>query len=253
MKAFHGDILIKEKYLARIKAHQVADEIVKGQYWENGKGCAVGCTLHSGNHSAYEEELGIPEWLAHVEDMLFEGMSNDRSKEWPFLFLDSINIGADLEKAKAPFLIFILADVLNYFNHEQFPEVKKAVGKVIELYKKDDATTVEYIEVIVEAEAAAAMAGWATEAEAVAAVRAADAAEWTAREAAWAAARTAALAAARASWATSWAARAAARTAARAAAPKAASSSSEAVAAVTATTHGKYADKLIEIIKGLYA
>lgn len=32
MKAFHNDIKIKEKYVARVKAHQIADEIIKGKY-----------------------------------------------------------------------------------------------------------------------------------------------------------------------------------------------------------------------------
>jgi hypothetical protein len=43
--AFHNDQKIKDKYLARVEAHRKADEIIKGKYWENGKGCAVGCTL----------------------------------------------------------------------------------------------------------------------------------------------------------------------------------------------------------------
>lgn len=55
MKSFHNDQKIKTKYLARVRAHQKADEIIKGQYWEDGKGCAVGCTLHSSNHNAYEK------------------------------------------------------------------------------------------------------------------------------------------------------------------------------------------------------
>ncbi len=42
MKAFKGKKEIKKKYLDRVIAHRKADEIVKGAYWENGKGCAVG-------------------------------------------------------------------------------------------------------------------------------------------------------------------------------------------------------------------
>jgi len=66
MLAFHNNPAIKEKYLARVRAHRVADEIVKGRYWENGKGCAVGCTLHSGKHMSYESELGIPVALGSI-------------------------------------------------------------------------------------------------------------------------------------------------------------------------------------------
>ena len=40
MLSFHNDPAIKEKYLARLRDHYAADEIVKGHYWENGTGCA---------------------------------------------------------------------------------------------------------------------------------------------------------------------------------------------------------------------
>lgn len=45
--SFHGKQSIKDKYIKRLKLHYKMDEIVKGKYWENGKGCAVGCTIHS--------------------------------------------------------------------------------------------------------------------------------------------------------------------------------------------------------------
>jgi hypothetical protein len=73
-----------------------ADNLVRGIGWENGKGCAVGCTLEDYKHSRYETELGIPEWLAGVEDTLFEGMSVEKSKTWPEMFLSSIKVGDDL-------------------------------------------------------------------------------------------------------------------------------------------------------------
>ena len=72
-------------------------------YWEGGKGCAVGCTIHSADHNQYEKKLGIPIWLARVEDRLFEGMSNKSAKAWPEQFLRAINPGADLNKVRAPF------------------------------------------------------------------------------------------------------------------------------------------------------
>jgi hypothetical protein len=52
MKTFHGRLSIKKKYVARVRGHRLADQIVKGKYWENGKGCAVGCTVHSASHAA---------------------------------------------------------------------------------------------------------------------------------------------------------------------------------------------------------
>lgn len=55
--SFHGDPAIKEKYIARIKAHAIADQIIQGTGFDEQtqKGCAVGCTLDKYSHVAYEE------------------------------------------------------------------------------------------------------------------------------------------------------------------------------------------------------
>ena len=109
MEAYHGKEEIKQKYLDRVLAHREADEIIKGQYWENGKGCAVGCTIHDSSHASYETELGLPEWLALLEDKLFEDMPNEDAKLFPEKFLLAIPIGAkNFDLVKWKFLRFVL-------------------------------------------------------------------------------------------------------------------------------------------------
>ena len=108
MKAYHNDSKIKTKYVNRVKAHAKADQLVKGQYWKDGKGCAVGCTVHSGDHKSYETELGIPQWMAKLEDRIFEGLPNKRAMTWPIEFLQAIKPGMDLQKCFIPMLIFIV-------------------------------------------------------------------------------------------------------------------------------------------------
>ena len=110
MRAFHNDPALKEKYLARVRAHAAADEIVHGQYWENGKGCAVGCTIHGSDHARYETELGIPEWLARLEDSLFENLSNGGAKAFPEQFLAAIPVGVDLELVRWQFCSFLMRE-----------------------------------------------------------------------------------------------------------------------------------------------
>lgn len=103
MKSFHNNPTIKAKYLERITAHEKADEIVKGIYWEEGKGCAVGCTVEKSDgtqHSSFETELGLPEWLARLEDTIFEGLPNEEAKTFPRRFLEAINVGSDLTAVK---------------------------------------------------------------------------------------------------------------------------------------------------------
>lgn len=101
MLSFNNDPKIKAKYIERLKAHKLADEIVKGQYWENGKGCAVGCTIHSSKHKNYEDKLGIPEWLARLEDTIFEGLENKLSKDFPLKFLKAVPLGVSKEEFEA--------------------------------------------------------------------------------------------------------------------------------------------------------
>ena len=142
MLSFHNDIEVKRKYVARTEAHRKADEIIRGTGWNGEKGCAVGCTLEVYDHSRYPIELGIPEWLARVEDTLFEGMSADRAMLWPSEFLLAIPLGVTEQQfersVKAPFLVMVLESTLKTFNHEKNPAVLAAVQGSIALWRRDD-------------------------------------------------------------------------------------------------------------------
>ncbi len=111
LRAFFNKPAIKTKYLNRVQAHQKADQLVQGYgYWQDGKGCAVGCTLHSDDHSAYERELGIPQSLAHLEDRIFEGLPKAEARLWPEKFLAAIPVGADLSGVVTEFMLWLLVD-----------------------------------------------------------------------------------------------------------------------------------------------
>jgi hypothetical protein len=118
MLAYHNDPTIKAKLLADLQAHADADRLVKGQYWENGKGCAVGCTLQSfgadntSDHAEYERLLGIPQILARLEDVIFEGLPNVAARRWPMRFSAAIIPGVDLSRVGWQFLYWLLTDEL---------------------------------------------------------------------------------------------------------------------------------------------
>lgn len=114
LRAFHGDPAIKEALLRQLRAHRQADEIVKGQYWEGGKGCAVGCTVHSSNHMLYERLHGTPEVLARLEGPIFEGLSNAKYKEFPIAFIEAIPVGSDLSLAWPLFAVSLMEDAAKY-------------------------------------------------------------------------------------------------------------------------------------------
>ena len=175
MKAFHNDHSIKEKYLARVKYHREADNLIRGTGWVDGKGCAIGCTLESYDHSRYPIELGIPTWLAYLEDKIFEGLPLNEAIQWPERFLDAINVGSELDKIKNPFLIFVLESVLEKFDHVKFSGVKLLIEKVITLLNDPKSTVEDFISAKKVAVAAVA-AAYSADAVASAYAAAADAA-----------------------------------------------------------------------------
>mgnify|MGYP007100081219 CR=1 FL=1 len=230
MKAFHNDVEVQNKYLTRIRNHAKADEFVKGQYWRNGKGCAVGCTVHSSHHAAYETELGIPEWVARLEDRIFEGLPNSRAKLWPVEFLEAVHLGANLDSIKIPMLIFICEAAREKTDNKLAHDY---IDGVLTELKKDKLDLIALQKAKLRRPPRYYAAAYAADAAADAADAAADAAAH-ADAAAYAAAAYAAYAAA-----------------AYAAADAAADAdAADADAAEYETEYVKFADKLLELIKG---
>lgn len=114
LRAFHNDPALKDFYIARVRAHRLAGELIHGTYWHDGRGCGIGCTLHSDDHHAYEDVLGIPESLAYledrIEDRIFESLSPPLDQEWPEAFLAAIPVGADLQNVTRQFFLRLLND-----------------------------------------------------------------------------------------------------------------------------------------------
>ena len=135
MKAFHNNPSIKEKYITRVQEHYQADQIIKGQYWEDGKGCAVGCTIHSNYHKNYELELGIPKIIAHLQDRIFESLPNELAKEFPLQFLSAIKVGADLKNVWNLFMIWVLTD--KEYGVMQYAKDKKVVQDIADTLVQD--------------------------------------------------------------------------------------------------------------------
>ena len=146
MKAFTGKVT-KDEFIKEIKWHKEQDAFIKGTYTEGNKnnfrGCAVGCSIYSinkllgtaydyGEHIDMAETLQIPEWLVRLEDKIFEGLSEKDSKEWPLRFSEAINVGADLDKIKPAFLVYVLESM------PKSPVSSKAVNRAIALWKRDD-------------------------------------------------------------------------------------------------------------------
>ena len=208
MRAYHGDPAIKLKYIGRVTAHQKADDLIHGTYWTNGKGCAVGCTIHSDEHKAYETELGMPEWFALLEDEIFECMSVAASRCFPIYLLYAVPVGfAEWDRLYHEFCAYLLNDIC-MFDMKASPDAATAMNNVMHLHERwtkagDQEWTTARKAAWVESRSARSAAEWAARSAAESAEWSAHSAAWSARSAAWSAA-----------WSVAWSARSAARSAA---------------------------------------
>ena len=203
MLAFTNTQFTHAETLAMMRAHAEADELVKGQYWADGKGCAVGCMVKSGDHGLYEPMFGIPALIAGLEDAIFEGLPNGEAKAWPIQFLEAIRPGADLSRVAPLFFVWLLTDPQHgaaRFNSDS------SIVNVAQLWQRvadGDMPRLEDWSAARSAARSAADAAWS--------------AAWSAADAAWIAANAAWSAAGSAAWSAANAARSAARSAAYAA------------------------------------
>lgn len=122
MLSYHNDENLKALVVAEMKNHQKKDQFIKGAYEKLNskfKGCAIGCTIDSVNkifgrsyktseHKVFEEALGIPEWLAHIQDSLFEALPIGDNSQFAVDFLEAIPVGVNLEPLKWKFCAFLM-------------------------------------------------------------------------------------------------------------------------------------------------
>ena len=117
MKAFNGSKKFKSELLAKALEHKAADDYRAGTFGElkafGFKGCSVGCTIYdidpTHDKNDYEflaTKLGVPLFVVHLQDVLFEGKSNKAA--WTYDFLSSINVNSDLTSVLPKFLLYIV-------------------------------------------------------------------------------------------------------------------------------------------------
>ena len=189
LTAYHNDPQLKDRIMAKIAAHREADEIIKGTYWAEGKGCAVGCVLEDpdGGHIRYEAEFGIPVQLAYLEDAIFEALPEDASIAWPERFMGAIKPGADLSRVWPEFAIWLMVDekwgVVNTADDDRVKDICRRVADGYARLGTENALNDEDAEKLAR-DAWAAWAAWAAR-DAWAAWDARDARDARVARAAW--------------------------------------------------------------------
>ena len=151
-----NDPTLKARLLAEIRAHEEADHLVQGYGYGrmNGhfRGCAIGCALHALNtirgadalhevdaHRRYETELGLPIWLAYLEDHLFERLPAAAARQWPRRFAEAVPVGAVVsDRVLAQILRWTLADDRWGVRHvTDDVEVRAVVDRMATLFDRE--------------------------------------------------------------------------------------------------------------------
>ena len=110
--AFHNDPALAELVRGQVATHAAADEIVKGVYWQNGKGCFIGCIAHSSDPARVEELTGFPVMLTKLAESIFEGLPNEQAKAFLPRAMNAPKVGASLDLVGWKFLHWLVEDVL---------------------------------------------------------------------------------------------------------------------------------------------
>jgi len=262
---FFGETSLKAAVRHRVAEHQRLDQIAQGTYWNNQRGCFIGCSLHSNKRSDFERLLGLPEWFAHLGESIFEGLRRDLAVDFPLAVYDATPVGVPWDRftreVRSRFLHWLMMDEQHgVVRLNDDPRVLAVCALLQRSCDGDEPTPEEWAAARAAAEAAAEAAAGAAASDAALAAAwtaasdaACDAASNAALAAAWTAACDAACdaasdaAGAAACDAASNAALAAAWTAAGAAASDAASNA--ALAATGAAARAAQRDELLSLLR----
>ena len=114
MKAFTDTEVLKAELLAVLARHRQANNFVQGRFWNDERGCPIGCALHAfrpgvkSSYAHYEPLFGIPEALVLLEDFIFEGLAPPQAYAWPERFTAAIPEGSDLGNVADRFSLWLL-------------------------------------------------------------------------------------------------------------------------------------------------
>ena len=132
----------KEELLESLRNHRDLDRFVQRHgYWWRGVGCAIGCSIVDFHeslsidddlpqdlepiqyHTMYESLFGISRHVASIQDALFEGLPSEIAHDFPIRFVESVNIGANLNDICLQFMQWLTKDPS--FSHHEFDKISE--------------------------------------------------------------------------------------------------------------------------------
>src|SRR5690554_5658546 len=81
-----------------MQEHAAADRLIQGLWLRDKdasgifRGCFFGCAAQSDKNpiSKVCQDWGLPLWLGHLSEKVFEGLPEDKAKKWPVELLQAL-------------------------------------------------------------------------------------------------------------------------------------------------------------------
>ena len=112
MLAFHSEPSLKTAVMDRLREHRRLDTIVQGTYFDEGRGCHLGCITHINDdtHEAAERLFGIEQRVGYWLEAVFEGLPKEDCAAWVIESTEAIPVGADLSKCHHHLAAWLLGE-----------------------------------------------------------------------------------------------------------------------------------------------
>ncbi len=123
----------KRKWVATMQAHQDADRLQQGNWWDDGKGCFFGCAMKTNNNALEKaiEAMNLPAWLVYLAENIFEGLTKEDSDLFPVQLLNAIPEDADISAVKHKLAILRLTRLA-----DNNPSVEDVIDNVVNCHKQ---------------------------------------------------------------------------------------------------------------------
>ena len=122
MLSFHGDLDLKNKCINQYKLMKKVIDFLRKIGVIKKYHLNIFLDIKNVKSEEIEEKLGIPTWLAYLQEEMFLFFSRNNPSscslcdDFPLRFLESIPVGVNLNQIKVPFLVYVLENLLSSIN-----------------------------------------------------------------------------------------------------------------------------------------
>lgn len=126
MLTFKNDPAVAESVRRQMQAHYDADEIIRGTYWQEGKGCFIGCLTHDNsltNAELASDLIGWPTTLVCMAETIFEELSNSNAKDFARDLMLATPVGKDARLIPLKLVHWAGITAYSLYNHRTMTDM----------------------------------------------------------------------------------------------------------------------------------